>query len=870
MPDTSARTIYLKDYRSPPWTVVHASLIFDLGVEETVVESLLDIKPQAPYPGELVLHGENLELLEIELDGQALAASRYENINNTLRIRGVSAACQLRTRVKIKPKSNTQLEGLYCSGELLLTQCEPEGFRRISFFIDQPDVMATWRITLRADQDRFPVLLANGNPISRRELEGGLHEAVWENPHPTPSYLFAIAAGDLAAVSKTIQLSNAESATLNVWSSADDISRCEYALEALERAIRWDEQRFGCVYDLRVFNIVAAHDFTMGAMENKGLNIFNARYILADEATATDDDFIAIESVIGHEYFHNWSGNRVTCRDWFQLSLKEGLTVFRDQEFTADLHSRDLKRIADVRILRSRQFSEDAGALSHPVRPDRYAEINNFYTATVYEKGAEIVRMLQGYLGEKVFRAGMDRYFGDNDGRAATVEDFYAAHSQASGRSLDDFMFWYQQSGTPQIHIHDDYDANEDLYTLNISQVNPATADQESKKPLFVPLNFALYQLPATAPTQPSQSTATVSDKLIELRQAKARIQWKGLGAKPLPVFNQGFAAPVSVHYPYSAEQLAGIAIHETDGFSRWDALQQLATGILLNQFEQGAAAPEHFHRAIAALIANHSSDPAFVAECLSLPDFDTLAECTEAIDVDRLLAASKHMRRELAETHQQAFLQCYESLGARAQQGLSDDAMAARALRNACLQFLSRTDSGQHLARRQFAESTRMTDRISALQCVVHFDPDMRETVLEQFRREFSNNPLVLDKSFAVQLSRPDPQVLAELSDLQQGEFWLPANPNRVRAMLGTFSRNNATAFHQLGGAGYRYLAEQIALADRLNSQVAARLMGAFQPWSKLLGERREQARSALRAMQPNLVSRDTQEQCSRLLGDH
>ncbi|WP_146907769.1 aminopeptidase N [Arenimonas daejeonensis] len=500
--------VHLADYTAPAWRILRVELQFDLAAESTEVSARLQLQPDPGQPiAPLELDGVDLELLAIAVDGEILPDTRYRYDGRHLRVTGLDRDCVLETRVRIHPAANTRLEGLYRSGRLLLTQCEAEGFRRITFFADRPDVMPRWRIVLRAPHADYPVLLANGNPVSSSDLGEGRHEATWENPHPTPGYLFAIAAGPLERVTKTLETVEGRRVELNVWAESADVPRCAYALGAVERALRWDEQRFGRGYDLDVFNVVAAQDFTMGAMENKGLNIFNARYILADETTATDADFLAIESVVAHEYLHNWSGNRVTLRDWFQLSLKEGLTVFRDTEFSSDLHSRALKRIEVVRLLRGRQFAEDAGALAHAVRPDRFREISNFYTLTIYEKGAEIVRVLHTLVGETAFRAGMDRYFADNDGRAATIEDFLAAHEAASGRDLAQFARWYSQAGTPELRITEQHDAGTGDYTLTVDQHTPPTPGQAEKAPLLIPLRFALYDADGTAITTPPTPT---------------------------------------------------------------------------------------------------------------------------------------------------------------------------------------------------------------------------------------------------------------------------------------------------------------------------------------------------------------------------
>jgi aminopeptidase N len=634
-----------------------------------------------------------------------------------------------------------------------LTQCEAQGFRRITWFLDRPDVMPTWRITLRADRERYPVLLANGNPVETSDLPGGRHQAVWENPHPTPSYLFALVAGRLESVRKDIVTAEGRTVTLQVWAAPNDIARCAYALSAVERALRWDEHRFGRCYDLEVFNVVAAQDFTMGAMENKGLNIFNARYILADDDSATDVDYLGIESVIGHEYFHNWSGNRITLRDWFQLALKEGLTVFRDQEFVSDLQSRDVKRIEDVRLLRSRQFAEDAGALAHPVRPARYREINNFYTLTVYEKGAEIVRMLHTLLGEKTFRAGMDRYFADNDGRAATIEDFLAAHAQVSGRDLTQFARWYAQAGTPELRVEDDF--SDGRYTLRFTQTQPRTAGADAL-PLHIPLRFALYAADCTLVSAQATGDAVVRGDLIELTREQHTLVFEGLAEKPLPSFAQGFSAPVKVQCDYTPSALAQLARCERDSVNRWDMMQRLAIDVLLQPADANDSAKAALSLAIGDLLDNEKADPAFVAECMQLPDFDTLADVQAKVDIDAILAARVGLLRELATTHATRLRMRYDALATRAAQGLGGDAMGARRLRNMCLSWLTLIDPRGVLATAQFDSATRMTDRLGALRSLIHTDAPTAAQVREAFAERHADDPLSTDKWIAVVATRP------------------------------------------------------------------------------------------------------------------
>ncbi len=861
---TEATIARLADYRPPAWRVRHVDIAFDLDLDISEVDCLLSLEPDPTQPpAELVLDGEELELLAISLDEVPLAAGQYGHTDGRLAIPSARGACQLRTRVRIRPSRNTRLEGLYASRGLLLTQCEAEGFRRITFFIDRPDVMPTWRITLRAERERFPVLLGNGNPLGSAMLDDARHQAVWENPHPTPCYLFAIVAGTLGCVSRDIVTGDGRPLRLAVWATPDDVPRCGFALDATERALRWDEQRFGRHYDLSQFNVVAAQDFTMGAMENKGLNIFNARFILADQDTATDADYLGIESVIGHEYFHNWSGNRVTLRDWFQLSLKEGLTVFRDQEFTSDMHSRAVKRIEDVRLLRARQFAEDAGALAHPVRPPEYREINNFYTLTVYEKGAEIVRMLHTLLGEATFRAGMDRYFADNDGRAATVEDFLRAHEAASDRDLSQFARWYSQAGTPRVHVHRYWDSG--CFRLRIEQTAPTIAGHSGPQPLQMPLRYVLYDAGGAAlDVAPDGGDGS---GLVVLDQASHELVFNGLDAAPLPAFNQGFSAPVKLHCDYTPAELATLARIERDPFNRWDALQQLAKAVLLRQFPDPRDASAALSDAIGALLDDDAADPAFVAECLALPDFDTLADAVEIIDVDALLAAREEALDLLAEDHIERLQRRYETLAGVAAGGIDGAAIAARALRNTCLSWISRLDPAAAIASAQFASATNMTDRLGALRVLVRFDAPGKAEALAQFQQRYRDDALVTDKWLTLVASRPQPEAIDEVRALLDSPWWVPTNPNRVRAVLGSFARMNPVAFHRADGAGYALLVEQLPRLDAVNPQVAARLIGAFESHARLLGSRAGLARSALARLRAGVHSRDAQDLLNRLL---
>ena len=861
--------VHLADYLPPAWRIPRVALVFELDPARTRVEATLELEPDPARPVQpLELDGEGLELLEIALDGRPLSPHEYSYDGQRLQVHAARAACRLHTVVRIQPTQNTRLEGLYASGPLLLTQCEAQGFRRITFLADRPDVMPTWRIVLRADRAAFPVLLANGNPAGTRDLGDGRHEAAWENPHPTPGYLFAIAAGPLERVTRTLETAEGRRVELNVWAQGEDVARCGYALGAVERALRWDEQRFGLGYDLDVFNVVAAQDFTMGAMENKGLNIFNARYILADEATATDADFLAIESVVAHEYLHNWSGNRVTLRDWFQLSLKEGLTVYRDTEFSSDLHSRALKRIEVVRLLRGRQFAEDAGPLAHAVRPDRYREISNFYTLTIYEKGAELVRVLQQLVGDAAFRAGMDKYFADNDGRAATLEDFLAAHAAASGRDLTDFARWYAQAGTPVLRITPHFDPRSGDYALAIEQSQPATPGQPGPKaPLPIPLRFALYAADGRRIDALPEADAPVREGLVELQAARHVLRWPALGREPLPAFNQGFSAPVKLQVDYAPEELARLAGWETDPFNRWDLLQRLATDALVGA-DAGArdTATAALAEVLAGLLEDDGADPAFVAECLQLPDFDTLAEAVAMVDVEALVGGREALADRLARELAPSLEARYHALAAAAAGGLSGPAMAARALRNACLALLSRLDPAGALAEAAFAGAGTMTERLAALRALVHRGAPGAAAALAGFQREFAHDPLVTDKWIGLVATRPQAGALADVDALLASDAWKPANPNRVRALLGNFARANPRAFHRADGAGHARIAGQVAALDAVNPQVAARLLGAFEGWRRLAGPAQASASAALEALEGWVESPDSRDLLQRL----
>jgi aminopeptidase N len=866
---SAAPVIRLVDYRAPAWRVTEVVLLFDLDADATEVDATLRLAPNPEVAGEaLRLDGEELELLAIELDGAPLDAGRYALDAQGLTLPDQRDACVLRTRCRIQPSRNTRLEGLYASGASLFTQCEAEGFRRITWFIDRPDVSSRYVVTLRADPDRFPILLSNGDPDGSGRLPDGRHWARWVDPHPKPSYLFALVAGRLDRVSAPFRTMEGRAVTVNIWADPSDVPRCDHALQSALAAMRWDEQRFGRAYDLSVFNIVAAQDFTMGAMENKGLNIFNARYILADPDTATDADFEGVESVIGHEYFHNWSGNRITLRDWFQLSLKEGLTVFRDQEFTSDRHSRALKRIEDVRLLKSRQFVEDAGPLAHPVRPSSYTEINNFYTATVYEKGAEIVRMLHTLLGAAAFRRGLDAYFARHDGGAATIEDLLAAMAEASGRDLRQFARWYDQPGTPELTIRPHYDAAGRAYVLQIDQRTPATPDGRSGEPLHIPLAFALYGHDGQRLALSAQSDARVVDGMIELVERTHTVRFEGVDEEPLPAFLQGLSAPVRLQFDYRAADLARLIACEPDPLTRWEAAQRLASEAILRDGEAAMQARDALVDALGGLLDDRALDPGFIAECHQLPDLWTLADQCERIDLDAILRQREDLLDLLAETHAEPFEARYREAAANAGSGFDAEAIGWRRLGNVCLARLTRLDPTAALAASQYARAVHLTDRLAALTALLHHDAPDARAALAAFRARYDRDPLVTDKWLAVVATRPQPDTVEQMQALLRDPVWLPRNPNRVRALLGSFARGNAVAFHRRDGAGYDVLFAQLPLLDELNPQVAARQLTVLENWRRLDPARGALIAERLQRLRAGTLSRDCADVVARLLG--
>jgi len=867
------QTTRLADYRPPAFLVDHAALTFDLDDHATVVEAVLKLR-RNPACGDrnapLHLDGEALEVQAMDLDGEALDPEGYTLDGDGMTIPDVPDAFTLASRVRIDPANNTRLEGLYRSGSAFCTQCEAEGFRRITFFPDRPDVMTTFRVTIRADRAACPVLLSNGNLVEEGGLEDARHYAVWEDPYPKPAYLFALVAGRLEALEDSFRTASGRDVALYIYTEPGQSGRAVYAMDALKRSMTWDEQVFGLEYDLDRFNIVAVSDFNMGAMENKSLNVFNSKYILADPDIATDSDYAGIERVVAHEYFHNWTGNRVTCRDWFQLSLKEGLTVFRDQQFSADMRDAAVQRIDDVRTLRARQFPEDAGPTAHPIRPDSYMEINNFYTPTVYEKGAEVVRLLHSALGPEGFRRGMDLYIARHDNQAVTCDDFRQAMADANGVDLGPYAIWYSQAGTPQVTAHGVYDRMGETYTLTLSQQTPATPGQPLKQPLPIPLAVGLVgpdgeDLPLVL------HGADLQRPVITLHGAEESFTFEQVPVAPVLSLNRGFSAPIVLRQDVDAEERAFLAASDPDPFNRWEAMQQLATGALLARIADPQAAwpPALLDAFVRNLIADDLS-PAFQAALLTLPSEDYLAEQQAVIHPVATRAAREALRADLAKRHADAFRRLYDSHRSNAPFSPDADSAGRRALRNVALAYRTAGPEGEAPAVAQFEAANNMTDRLGALGLLNRMPGPAREHALAAFAERFDGDALVMDKWFSLQATAPLPNAAAHLRQMMHHPRFSLTNPNKVRALIGAFAMANPTGFHAEDGSGYAFLAEQIKTLNGLNPQIAARLVGPLGRWRRYDRGRQEKMRAALQdvAATPDLA-RDLVEVVSKSLAD-
>tara|TARA_B110000858_G_scaffold196728_1_gene256233 strand:+ start:8042 stop:10735 length:2694 start_codon:yes stop_codon:yes gene_type:complete len=867
MKNASARTTYLKDYRPPPFTIETTDLHFDLYEDHALVVSKLFFKRNGDAAADtLQLHGQLLQLEKLLINGQQLESGQYLQDDEGLTIPALNELLgesfvefRFECHTRIEPQNNTALEGLYKSKKMFCTQCEAEGFRRITYYLDRPDVMSVFTTTVVADKTKYPVLLSNGNNIASGEVDGApeRHWVTWEDPFKKPSYLFALVAGDLASLDDTFVTCSNREIELRIFVEEKGIDKCDHAMLSLKNSMRWDEEVYGREYDLDIFMIVAVDDFNMGAMENKGLNVFNTSCVLANPKTTTDFSFQRVEAVVAHEYFHNWSGNRVTCRDWFQLSLKEGFTVYRDSEFSADMGSRTVKRVEDVSFLQTVQFAEDGGPMSHSVRPDSYMEISNFYTVTIYEKGSEVVRMIALLLGPDNFRAGSDLYFERHDGQAVTTEDFVKAMEDASGIDLGQFRNWYYQAGTPVVTVQSEFDAESKRYTLRISQACPDTPGQSNKKPFTVPLRLGLLgddgkDLPLSLLGDATPTNDT--DRVLSLTEAEQEFVFEGVESEPIPSLLRGFSAPVKLRYEYSRADLLFLMVNDSDGFNRWNASQLLAIG-LIDELQSDLKAgrelslPQSLADAYAGVIdsslADASVDKAMVAQLLSLPTVGFLIEKAEVADVEAIHAVREFLLNGIAAKLYSSFLDVYTSNISDAEYAADAESIARRSLKNLALSYLLRSDkeAALVLAQKQFAEASNMTDQLAGLRCLVNSGAEaaveLKRTALDSFYQQWSHESLVVDQWFVVQAVCQLPSSLDQVKSLLKHTDFDIRNPNKVRSLIGAFCVQNHIGFHDASGEGYEFLADQVLILDKLNPQIASRLLTPLTRWRKFDAKR-------------------------------
>jgi len=876
MKNASARTTYLKDYRSPPFTIETTDLHFDLYEDHAcVVSKLLFKRSGGSDVTSLRLHGQLLKLEKIFINGQLVNSDQYIQDDESLTVPALDGLLGasfgeflFECHTRIEPQKNTALEGLYKSKKMFCTQCEAEGFRRITYYLDRPDVMSIFTTTVAAEKAKYPVLLSNGNKLASGDVDGApdRHWVTWEDPFKKPSYLFALVAGDLLSLDDTFVTCSDREIELRIFVEEKDIDKCDHAMLSLKNSMRWDEEVYGREYDLDIFMIVAVDDFNMGAMENKGLNVFNTSCVLASPQTTTDFSFQRVEAVVAHEYFHNWSGNRVTCRDWFQLSLKEGFTVYRDSEFSADMGSRTVKRVEDVSFLQTVQFAEDGGPMAHSVRPDSYMEISNFYTVTIYEKGAEVVRMIALLLGPEKFRAGSDLYFDRHDGQAVTTEDFVKAMEDASGIGLCQFRNWYYQAGTPVISIQSEFDADNKRYTLHVSQSCPDTPGQSNKKPLTVPLRLGLLgsdgkDLPLRLLVDDASTSET--DRVLSVTQEEQQFVFEGLESEPIPSLLRGFSAPVRLRYDYSRADLLFLMVNDSDGFNRWNASQLLTIG-LIDELQSDLAAgrdlalPQSLVDAYAGVLGSMLSDPsvdkAMVAQLLSLPTVGFLIERAEVADVESIHLVREFLLNGLAARFYSSFLDVYTNNTSNAEYAADAESIARRSLKNLALSYLMRSDMDEavKLAQRQFVQASNMTDQLSGLRCLVNNGAgvavELKRDALASFYKQWSHEPLVVDQWFVAQAVCQLPGSLAQVKQLLEHADFDIRNPNKVRSLIGAFCGQNHVGFHDASGEGYEFLADQVLILDKLNPQIASRLLTPLTRWKKFSAKRQGLMQAQLR----------------------
>ena len=837
--NASPQPILLSDYTPPPFWVDEVHLYVDLNDGLSTVSNRMSLRRNVDCGDNaaLQLDGRHLNLVSIAIDGHRLEAGDYQLDDQTLTIDALPDRCTVTVVTQIEPEKNTALEGLYRSSGNYCTQCEAQGFRRITYYLDRPDVLAKFTVTIEAEEKRYPVLLSNGNCVERTHLDNGRHLAKWCDPHPKPSYLFALVAGDLVCMRDAFATASGRDVALEIYVEPHNLELCEHAMRSLKKAMHWDEQRFGLEYDLDVYMIVAVDDFNMGAMENKGLNIFNSKFVLANQYTATDTDFQHIEGVIAHEYFHNWTGNRITCRDWFQLSLKEGLTVFRDQQFSADMNSAAVKRIEDVRLLRERQFPEDAGPTAHPIRPEAYIEINNFYTATVYEKGAEVIRMLHTLQGEEGFRRGMDLYFERHDGDAVTCDDFVNAMRDANDLDVSVFKRWYSQAGTPELQVDMDYNVDDHTCTLRFNQSTPTQPDN---LPHYIPVKLSLFDPQGNA--IPLHSDVSTGDRecLLSLTKAQQSLIFKRVTARPVASLLRGFSAPVKLRYDYSHDELAFLMTHETDPFNRWQASQEMVTTLALQLLEARSARremqiPKYAIDAFASLL-EHVENDALLAESLHLPSEESIGDRLPLIDIEGLFAVRQFLLKQLAQHLQAPLLATYQRCQDNRPFDVSAASMGKRRLKNTCLALLAHSGGSDIVQRavEQFDQADNMTDEIAALRVVVDSGKSPYRACLDRFYHKWQDQKLVVDKWFSLQAMSQREDTLETVKTLAKHTAFDLQNPNRARALLATFSILNPVRFHASDGQGYQFLTDYIIELDKFNPSIAARMTTALSRWRR------------------------------------
>ena len=878
------KVIHLKDYQVPDYLIDETHLTFELFEDRTVVHAQLVMR-RNPEAGAglppLRLDGQDLELLSLSINDRQLGLGDYEIGEESLTLQPDAANFTLDSTVVIHPESNTALEGLYKSGSMFCTQCEAEGFRKITYYLDRPDVMSTFTTTVSAEKQAYPILLSNGNPLASGDEDDGRHWATWEDPFKKPAYLFALGAGDLWCVEDSFTTMTGRNVALRIYVEPENIDKCQHAMDSLKKSMKWDEEAYGREYDLDIFMIVAVNDFNMGAMENKGLNIFNSSAVLARAETATDAAHQRVEAIVAHEYFHNWSGNRVTCRDWFQLSLKEGFTVFRDSQFSADMNSPTVKRVEDVSYLRTHQFAEDAGPMAHSVRPESFIEISNFYTLTVYEKGAEVVRMIQTLLGEEGFRKGSDLYFERHDGQAVTVDDFVKAMEYASGADLTQFKRWYSQAGTPRLAVSEHYDAAANTYSLTFRQSCPPTPGQSEKLAFVIPVSLGLLdgqgnEIPLSLQ---GEDAAVGTTRVLAVDQPEQTFTFVDVPEQPLPSLLRGFSAPVKLDFPYSRDQLMFLMQHDSDGFNRWEAGQQLSVQVLqemIGQHQRGEAL-QLDQRLVAALrsqLEDESLDQAMVAEMLSLPSEAYLTEISEVADVDAIHAARDFARQGITSALFDLLWKRYQANREVSRQTpyvAEATHFARRALQNIALSYLMLSSKPDVVAAcvDQFEQADNMTERLTALAVLVNSDFEAeRAKALEAFAEHFKDNPLVMDQWFSVQAGNTQPGGLERVQQLMQHPAFTLKNPNKVRALIGAFANQNLVNFHRGDGAGYRFLADQVIVLNKLNPQIASRLLAPLTRWRKYDAGRQGLMKSELeRILASGELSSDVYEVVSKSL---